>query len=427
MNKLILITFTFLSQIAFAGLQEQSDFICSQIVEKPNFEAEDHFSKSFLERADYNRLVSIFQNIYADDGACKKAAIYSNLPQLSKVELTTNTAHQRLRLSLDENGLITSLLYDGRDKSHIRINDINSIPQTLNQLGGISSVKVYDLTNQRSVYDYKSNERLALGSEFKLYVLSYLNDLILNKKISWSDQMALQDDLKSLPSGKMWQLPTGTKSSLQQYAENMISISDNTATDHLINLLGRQNIQNSMVGFNSYLHDNSPLMMTMDLFRSRTLAEDQVNQYVQSNESDRLLILDNLKKSMSFNEVAEKLSDWSQPRYINKMEWFASTDDICKTILKIKIQSDQDKTIYDILSKNTPFIWTEKDQNFSYAGYKGGSEEGVITMTYLLKLKNQKWICLSMGVNDEKQNLNDTSVFNTFQAILNYFGEELGK
>lgn len=427
MNKIILLILTFLSQIAFAGLQEQADFICSQVIEKPNFKAEDHFSKSFLARVDYNRLVSIFQNIYADDGTCKKAAIYSNLPLLSKVELTTNTAHQRLRLSFDENGLITSLLYDGRDKSHIRVNDINSIPQTLNQLGGISSVKVYDLTNQRSVYDYKSNERLALGSEFKLYVLSYLNDLILNKKMSWSDQIALQDDLKSLPSGKMWQLPAGTQFSLQQYAENMISISDNTATDHLINLLGRQNIQNSMVGFNSYLQDNSPLMTTMDMFRSRTLKEDQVNQYVQSNESDRLLILDNLKKSMSFNEVAEKLSDWSQPRYINKMEWFASTDDICKTISKIKIQADQDKTIYDILSKNTPFIWTEKDQNFSYAGYKGGSEEGVITMTYLLKLKNQKWICLSMGVNDENQNLNDTLVFDTFQAILNYFGEELGK
>ena len=182
MNKIILLILTFLSQIAFAGLQEQADFICSQVIEKPNFKAEDHFSKSFLARVDYNRLVSIFQNIYADDGTCKKAAIYSNLPLLSKVELTTNTAHQRLRLSFDENGLITSLLYDGRDKSHIRVNDINSIPQTLNQLGGISSVKVYDLTNQRSVYDYKSNERLALGSEFKLYVLSYLNDLILNKK-----------------------------------------------------------------------------------------------------------------------------------------------------------------------------------------------------------------------------------------------------
>ena len=82
-----------------------------------------------------------------------------------------------------------------------------------------------------------------LASLFKIYVLGTLVARIASGQAQWTDTFPIHEDWKSLPSGDLQNLADGTPVSLRTYAEKMISISDNTAADHLIHFLGRGAVQ----------------------------------------------------------------------------------------------------------------------------------------------------------------------------------------
>ena len=79
-----------------------------------------------------------------------------------------------------------------------------------------------------------------LGSAFKLYVLGALAHAVAQGRVRWDDRLAIRARWKSLPSGVLQNVAAGTRVPLRRYANLMISISDNTAADHLIHRLGRR-------------------------------------------------------------------------------------------------------------------------------------------------------------------------------------------
>ncbi len=57
------------------------------------------------------------------------------------------------------------------------------------------------------------------------------------------------------------------------------------------------------------------------------------------------------------------------------------------------------KDVYDVLRINPGFV--DHAGSFSYIGMKGGSEPGVLDMTWLLQRKrDNKWLFLTLGWND---------------------------
>ncbi len=82
-----------------------------------------------------------------------------------------------------------------------------------------------------------------LGSAFKLYVLDALGNAVASGKVRWNQPLTVTAQLKSLPSGELQNEPDGTQISVQDTAAKMISISDNTAANMLINLLGRPAVE----------------------------------------------------------------------------------------------------------------------------------------------------------------------------------------
>lgn len=402
-------------------IEDKINFICSQISTKPNFKYEDYFSKTFINKVKFEDLISIFSNIYNDSGSCTEATLITP----SKFILKTQLADQRFIITLDEKNLINGLQYLGRSEPSVKISDKQSIFNEFNKLGGISSLIIKDFSKSSPLLEINSNARIALGSEFKLYILHYLNQQILNSKLNWSDKLKIQEEIKSLPSGILQNYPDGTELTLYQIASLMIAISDNTATDHLINFLIKESIESSMIGFNSYVDENTPLLSTMDLFRIRTLDSTLVNKYMNLPAEQKRIYLESLKHELSRNDIATKLANWDQPKDIQKVEWFANVNDICSVVQDIQTQAVSNSAILDILSNNVPFVWIEDNPSFEYIGYKGGSEPGVLTMTFLVKTKSHKWGCISMGINNDKQSLNENQIADLFHAILNYAGRLL--
>src|SRR5207253_3230121 len=78
-----------------------------------------------------------------------------------------------------------------------------------------------------------------------------LGQAVVDGKIKWDDQLPIKTEYKSLPTGTLQAQPEGKTFAVSEYADNMISISDNTATDHLIHHLGRMAVEEYMKS----LHD----------------------------------------------------------------------------------------------------------------------------------------------------------------------------
>ena len=81
-----------------------------------------------------------------------------------------------------------------------------------------------------------------LASVFKLYVLGAVVDAVGGGEIGWDAPVEIRDELDSL-GGPTAEEEPGTELSVRELATRMISVSDNTATDHLMDFVGRESVE----------------------------------------------------------------------------------------------------------------------------------------------------------------------------------------
>ena len=112
--------------------------------------------------------------------------------------------------------------------------------------------------DDETVDSIQPDRRLAVGSAFKLAVLSALKEQIAAGKHSWVEVVHLRPEWKTLPTGVLQNWPDGAALTIETMASQMISISDNTATDGLIDIVGRDAVQR-------YGPGNDPFLTTREL------------------------------------------------------------------------------------------------------------------------------------------------------------------
>jgi hypothetical protein len=241
------------------------------------------------------------------------------------------------------------------------------------------------------------DDELALGSTFKLYVLLGLVDRIVAGHASWDQEVTVRDDWRSLPGGITQDEPVGTKLTVRTLAERMISISDNTAADYLLYLVGRERVEQAVRESN---HANPaldvPFLGTRELFWLKmAMPADEVDHYLALAPEPRRAFLDGLAGK---HPPADRADDWKAPRYIDRIEWFASSTDLCHLAGKLweRAQTEVGAPLLDVLAKNPAMT---PSRAWSYIGFKGGSEPGVMNGTWILRRADGRWFVVTLGLN----------------------------
>jgi len=224
-----------------------------------------------------------------------------------------------------------------------------------------------------------------LGSAFKLYVLDALARAIAAGTVSWDQRITVTSQLKSLPSGELTLELDGTQVTVLQAAEDMISASDNTAANLLINLVGRAAVEAATAG--TGMADpalDTPFLTTRELF---VLKLDDwpslANRYLALNSAGRLAFLTSTVDRAPLPALTAAAS-WTAPRDIGSLEWFASPADICKVYASLVALARQPglAPVASILEINDGGIGLDPRQ-WQSVWFKGGSEPGVVTLNYL--------------------------------------------
>ena len=287
-----------------------------------------------------------------------------------------------------------------------------SVPAVLDALaalpGGGASVTVARLGDGAPVplHQVGGGRALAIGSEFKLVILAEAIRAVAAGERHWDDPVTL--DGAPLPGGGYTHKPAGTKVPLRELAQAMIAISDNSATDLMIRALGRERIEAMLpvVGI-ARPAGMRPFLTTLEAFKLKASIAGGDTAWLAADEVGRRRLLAGPVAAMPLAGI-DKAFAAGRPLSIDRVEWFASPDDLVRVLDWIRRHTDSGPAAEAraILARN-PGVGPAAARGWRYVGYKGGSEPGVIAMSVLLQAPAGHWYAVSAGWNDAARPVDD--------------------
>jgi hypothetical protein len=362
------------------------------------------FAPAFLQQVPPAQLIAVLGQL-ASAGPYTLVRVEGPVTDAQLVGVVTDGGQHygRITIAADAAGLVQGLLLQSAGDLDPTFASWEAIDQAVSALAPKVNIlaATVDEAGCTPIHALAADASLAMGSSFKLWILATLAQEIGAGTRAWNDQLAITDAHKSLPSGVLQDQPAGIRLSLLAFANNMISISDNTAADHLLFFLGRPAVE-AMLTTTGH-HDptlNQPFLGTRELFNLKLMVTPTEQQaYLAADIPGRRAQLETF--DTTYDPRTYQGPPWESPRTIDTLEWFATPGDLCNVMRALKVAGDQPATapVYNVLAIN-PGI-PDPTGAFSYIGFKGGSEPGVMNLTWLLRRQaDAQWLFFTITFND---------------------------
>jgi beta-lactamase class A len=230
---------------------------------------------------------------------------------------------------------------------------------------------------------------LPLASIFKLYVLLAVADAVKAGTMRWTDQLTITDEAKKVGSATLDRLPSGTQVSVRRAAQEMISASDNMATDLLIARLGPGAVERALVTAGH--HDPAsmtPFPTMHELFSIGWGKPDLREQWKHATPEVRTRLL----KQANSRPYQPDPARTNAPASAYGAEWYGSAGDICRVHAALQAAAvGAAAPVTDILSK-VPGIDLDRSK-WPYIGAKAGNLPGDMTFSwYAVDRSGQPWV-----------------------------------
>jgi len=233
------------------------------------------------------------------------------------------------------------------------------------------------------------DDSLPLASIFKLYVLLGIADAVNAGTLGWDDQLTITKEAKAVGSAGFDHLPPGARVSVRDAAQQMISASDNMATDLLMARLGPGAVERALV--HAGHHDPAsmtPFPNTHELFSVGWGEPDLREQWKSASPRDRAAIIAQTN-TRHYEPDPERTHTPASPY---GAEWYGTAGDICRVHAALQTAAvGPAAPVRDILSA-TPGIDLDKTK-WTYIGAKGGNLPGDIGFSwYAVDRTGQAWV-----------------------------------
>lgn len=302
--------------------------------------------------------------------------------------------HMQLTVEPAAPYLVSGLLLAGADMTG---DTMAAVLGELRQLPGQVNFAVARLGDNAPTLlnSIEADRPLATGSTFKLFILGELSRQVQAGQRHWSDVVNV--DRSSIGGGTVAGFPRGAPITLHTLASLMISISDNSATDILLHVVGRENVERMMAAMG--VRDparNRPLLSTLELGLVKAAPANAFALWQQADEATRRQLLANDYAATDASRINAALFA-GNPVRIDTVEWFASASDFVRVMDWLRRHADDTAKGILAISGGLP---PQPLSSLRYAGFKGGSEPGVANLTYLVQTRSGAWYALSTGWNN---------------------------
>jgi hypothetical protein len=366
-----------------------------------------HFSSSFLKSVNPDQINTALTSVQSASGSSAADPSGASLDGLLVVEpsalqavATIGTTKWTISISVNAEGLIEGLLLSRYVPPPTSWDQLDGDLAAIAPDVGFLAARVSSNGTCIPIHQVAASTTRPLASMFKLFVLGALTQQIAEGKITWDQKLTVTSALKSIGSiqGSLQYSPVGTQVTVEEAATKMISLSDNTAADMLINLVGRTAVESQVHQWTGSATLNNPFFTTRELFLLHYVNYPALaNRYLALKPSERASFLTSSVDPLSLGQVHESTS----PRDVGSLEWFASPLDMCRAFVGLQQLSTRPglAPIDSVLSTNQGGIGLTKP-TWSTVWFKGGSEPGVLTLGYLAKKSDgQTYVVVAMAEN----------------------------
>lgn len=242
-------------------------------------------------------------------------------------------------------------------------------------------------------------EPAPIGSIFKLYVLAALGEAVAGGDVAWDDGIVIRDELRSVPAGVLQDKARGEMVTIREMAELMISDSDNTATDHLIEMLGRETVESVMVSYgNTSMGFNTPLLDTRELSALKVGPASGLRiSWLNGDEEERRAILDQIS-DITPGDIPVR--DWVAPVDPHLLGWFATPEDLCNLAIGLDSLARSVPEVGDILMAN-PGVPPEAG-TWERTWFMGGVEPGLVATWSMTEADGRTFLTAGSVVNPDE-------------------------
>jgi beta-lactamase class A len=230
---------------------------------------------------------------------------------------------------------------------------------------------------------------LPLASIFKLYVLLAVADAVKAGTVRWDDPLTITKQAKAVGSAGLDKLPPGSTVTVRNAAQQMISASDNMATDLLIGRVGTGAVERALVQAGH--HDPAsmtPFPTMHELFSVGWGEPDLREQWKLATPQGRAQLL----QQTNARPYEPDPNRTHTPASGYGAEWYGSASDICRVHVALQAGAvGAAAPVRDILSA-IPGVDLDRTK-WPYIGAKGGNLPGDLTFSwYAVDHTGQPWV-----------------------------------
>jgi len=390
-------------------------WLAGEELSEPDYEV--LFAVGFRDQVSYDQFVSGLEQV-GESGPWRSVEKQVETDtEVTKIIETPSEDGERLSVGLTvSDGQIDTLWFrpggsfdppDTIEEAVLRLEAMGTLRYAVfDQSGGTCAV----------VSDQGADEPMALGSVFKLYVLFAIQLAVDAGELDWTDPITIRDELDSFPGGTTQDVEPGTTLTIRELAELMISISDNTATDHLIDVVGRDAVEAAVVAAGHATPELLvPFLKTRELFVLKTVfTQAERRAYIAADSEARRDLLDTTVAKTPLGSLADLV--WPGPIDIDTLEWFGSPIDVCRVLSALASSAESREILAINPGVPAPAV------RWEYIGFKGGSEPGVLAMSWFVESPLGDSYVVAGSVTNTETVLNETEVINLLAAIRDLVG-----
>lgn len=366
----------------------------------------EYFNDAFLAAVPEAQLKAMIAQWQTEYGEANEAAMvkrHSPYSVTMTVEYARATATVDFTIEPSQPHKVSGLLVKGFAMKGDSLAKIDADFAALAGKSGYLVEKIGTDGSRQQVAGRSTGQQFAIASTFKLYVLAELASQVQAGRRSWSDVVPIVENSYSSPATQNW--PRNTPVTLQTLATWMISVSDNAATDALIRVLGRDAVEEKLATIGHGAPDKAlPLLTTVEAFALKSNPALRL-RFQQAGEAQQRNLLAQEAAALTFDRI-DMAQLGSGPVAIDSIEWFASPSDIANLLNNIRRADNQ--AALNVMAVNKG-VAPASAARWQYLGYKGGSEPGVISMSFLAQSKAGDWYAISGSWNNPAAEVDNTA------------------
>ena len=350
----------------------------------------DWFAPAFLAQVSAGRVAEIVAGLQGRHGPFREI-VETN----GSLSVRLLRADIPVQVVLDAQGRIAGLLFQTAEPAFGTLDDA---VRAVADLPGRTAALV--VTDGRTRAAHGADVPLAVGSAFKLAVLRAAAEAHEAGRLAWDQVVRLDPAWRSLPSGILQDWPDGTPVTVATLANLMVSLSDNTATDALLCLVGRSAVE-------ALSPHNAPFLTTREAWVLKAAANGALRQeWLAADTASRRQLLPSLA-ALPLPRPADLA-----PGVTSDVEWFFTAEELCALLES---------------TRSLPALGISKGPvdpgRWRSVAYKGGSEAGVLNLSATVEAESGKRHCVVATWNGTGA-LDQERLLEPFGAILRLLGHE---